>query len=94
MAQDQIPPNDNPGEGSPGDPGYVPPTGSNTKVAIVTNNSNLTITAAQIAAGGGPWAAFTLKVTPVNDAGSGTPQEAEYIGGGEFEIIYDGQVPL
>jgi hypothetical protein len=72
------PPNDNPGEGEPGDPGYTPPTGPNTKIALVVTSSNLTLTEDQIVAAGGPWAAFTIKVTPVNDNGTGAPGEFDY----------------
>lgn len=77
MAQVVDPPNDNDGGGDPGDPGYVPPTGSNTKIAMVISGLTCTFTPDQIAAAGGPWPVFTIKVTPVNDAGAGTPQEVE-----------------
>lgn len=78
MANSVDPPNDNDTGGSPGDTGYVPPTGSNTKIAVVTTNTNLTITEAQIVAAGGPWASFTIRVTPVNDYGVGAYAEATY----------------
>lgn len=71
-------PEDFPGEGEPGNPGYIPPTGSGTKIAVVIAGSNVTFTADQIAAAGGPWPAFTIKVTPINETGSGTPAEADY----------------
>jgi hypothetical protein len=78
MAQVLDPANDNPGEGGPGDPGYIPPTGSDTKIAIVTTNSGYTFTEAEIAAAGGPWPVFSIRVTPVNDYGSGTAAEVDY----------------
>lgn len=78
MATERDPPNDNPGEGGPGDPGYVPPTGSDTTIALVVVGSNITIAADLIAAAGGPWPAFTVKVTPVNDNGAGTPASVDY----------------
>lgn len=77
MATDVDPPNDNPGGDPPGTPGYFPPTGANTKIAAIISGTNITFTAEQIIASGGPWATFTIKVTPVNDYGSGTPQELE-----------------
>jgi hypothetical protein len=72
------PPNDNVGEGTPGTPGYIPPTGSNTRLAVVVTGSAITFAEEDIVGAGGPWPAYTLKVTPVNDAGSGTPAEVTY----------------
>lgn len=76
---------DEPGEGGggqPGDPGYVPPTGPGTKLAAVVTTTTITFTADQIAAAGGPWPAFKVRVTPINDTGSGPPAEYAYPDGG------------
>jgi hypothetical protein len=66
------------GGGEPGDPGYVPPTSPGTKLAAVVTSTSLTFTADQIAAAGGPWPAFTLRVTAINDKGSGPAVEVDY----------------
>lgn len=71
-------PDDNPGSGSPGDAGYIPPTGPGTKLAVVTTNTNLTFTETEILQAGGPWPAFKIRVTPINDNGSGPSGEAGY----------------
>jgi hypothetical protein len=71
------PPADDPG-GDPGTPGYTPPTDPNAVFAIVVTSSNCTIAASAIAAAGGPWAAFTVRVTPVNDWGAGTPAQVDW----------------
>lgn len=79
MARPIEDPGDDPGTGDPGDSGYTPPTsGPNTKIAVVTTNSAYTFTEAEIIAAGGPWPSFTIRVTPVNDNGSGTYQEVDY----------------
>lgn len=75
MATDVDPPNENPGDGDPGDPGYVPPTGPDTKIAVVVTNPGVTFAAAQIIAAGGPWPNFKVRVTPVNDYGVGAYAE-------------------
>jgi len=61
----------------PGDPGYYPPTEAGTVLAFVVYGTSFTITSEQITAAGGPWAAFTVKVTPANDYGSGASQEVD-----------------
>lgn len=67
------------GSGDPGDPGYTPPTsGAGTKIAIVTTNSAYVFTEQQIMEAGGPFAAYTIRVTPVNDNGVGPYQEVAY----------------
>jgi len=72
-------PGTDPGTGGPGDPGYTPPTsGTDTKFAAVTTNSNFTLPEEDIVAAGGPWPAFRIRVTPVNDWGVGAYQEVEY----------------
>lgn len=71
-------PGDEGGGGSPGDPGYVPPTQPGTKLAFVVVGSSVTITEDQIRAAGGPWPTFTLRVTPINDTGSGPAASVDY----------------
>ena len=79
MARPIDDPGTDPGVGDPGDPGYTPPTsGANTKLAAVTTNSNYTFTEEDIVAALGPWAAFTIRVTPVNDLGAGDYAEVDY----------------
>lgn len=64
-----------PGEGGePGDPGYVPPTDPSAKIAVVVTGTSYTFTADQIAQAGGPFASYSVRVTPVNDNGSGPSQ--------------------
>ena len=60
-----------PGTGTPGDSGYTPPTVAGATLALVVTSTTLTLTSTQIAAAGGPWAHFTVRVTPMNTAGSG-----------------------
>lgn len=72
MAQTVDPPNDNPGDGP------IPPTGANTKIAVVVTKTAYAITEDQIVAAGGPWPSFKVKVTPINENGAGTPMEVEY----------------
>lgn len=62
----------------PTDPGYTPPTGPGTKIAFVVAGSAATITSDQIAAAGGPWPAFKVRVTPFNNAGPGPSTEVIY----------------
>lgn len=89
MARTIDPPNDNVDGGEPGSEGYTPPTGPNTKIASVVTKTAFAFTEDQIREAGGPWPVFTIKVTPVNDAGSGTPGEVEYdVEGGDTD--YDG----
>lgn len=65
------------GGGDPPDPSN-PPTQPGTTIALLVVSSNVTITADQIVAAGGPWAAFKVRVTPINDVGSGTAEQVEY----------------
>jgi len=60
---------------TPGEPGYVPPTAAGTAIAFVVITTAATITSEQIAAAGGPWENYTVRVTPINDYGSGAPQQ-------------------
>ena len=77
MARPIIPDDpDNPG--TPGDPGYVPPTAPGTKLAQVVAGTTATFTGDQITAAGGPWTAFTIRVTAINGTGSGPAIEADY----------------
>lgn len=78
MAYEYPVPEDNPGVGEPGEPGYVPPTGPGTKIALIVTGSTITITADQITAAGGPWPAFSVRVTPINASGTGTSAEVDY----------------
>ena len=66
---------DDPGTdpGTPGTPGYIPPTRAGTKLAVTVTGTSVTFTSDQIKAAGGPWASFTIRVTPFNAGGSGPP---------------------
>lgn len=63
--------------GDPGNPS-TPPTQPGTRIAFLVTSSSVTITEDQIIAAGGPWPAFTFRVTPVNDTGSGPPAQVSY----------------
>lgn len=67
-----------PGSGDPGDPTYEPPTDADAKIAVIVTASNATFTADQITAAGGPWASFSIRVTPMNSKGSGPSAEMAY----------------
>lgn len=88
MAQDIDPPNENTDGGTPGTPGYFPPTGANTKIAILVQKPAYTITEDQIVAAGGPWTGFVVRVTPINDNGSGPA--AEQVGGASAATLSPG----
>lgn len=81
-------PGSDPGVGDPGDVGYRPPADPSSAIAMVTTNPTFTFTQDRIAAAGGPWSKFIIRVTPVNDNGSGAPAEIEYTlgsGGGDVD---------
>lgn len=69
---------DSPGVGDPGDEGYEPPTDTNARLAVIVSRSPVTFTHDQIVAAGGPWPAFTVRVTPLNGNGSGQAAEVDY----------------
>jgi hypothetical protein len=76
MARPILP--DDPDPGSGGDPGTPGEPMPRVKLAFALSGTGLTITADQIMAAGGPWPSFSVRVTPRNANGNGTPAEVDY----------------
>lgn len=72
-------PIDGGGGGDPPAPGGVPthPPQPDTVLAVQVSSTNVTFTSEQIAAAGGPWLAFSVRVTPLNVNGAGAPQTVD-----------------